>query len=650
MKQKVTVFEELNCYMKPLIRLYSILGRKAYYLRLSPESSGASWIKQYIQKGFIAKLDGAHDLSSTAIGYYADPAYANIEKLASLILSNDLAVRILVRLYEDKKVYDVFKKGLLDYLQRFYYINFITRKIEDFFPEGKILFVQSLEKFRYRGSILGSGEYKRLYSLIKKNGALFYETKRIVFPWWFRLLSFFDKSRRYINIVISITGFMLFSFFIGLFNFLKPKAGSFKKYKFAVLITDERLFNNRIQKIDFLIDGEYIKKEDTLFIYWKKLKKASRSYLMQNGLNFTDNLACGISLKNSLKAIKYAFLALAAAPFYINKIFALESFRLAVVSFAMWKSFVDQYRIGNLVSYCDSSAHSIARNMTFSQAQTKTWYYLHSVNWNNVFISPERTNFPLYSHLIGFLFYDYCITWSQDSIDYFRMHHQDIKKYISVGCLWSSHIKEIEDGRIKSDLFLSIAQKGFNSSHRLVSVFDSTYVDDSITTYDDGLLFLEGICRLLDDIPSLFIIFKEKTPREVIRRYSQKMFEGLGKLERHPRCYMPQSSMSPSEPIALSELVVSFPFTSATVEALGARKKALYYDAADKFRGSFYDKVPGLVCHNYKELLYRVEELLFSTDREKYGLYLEKSIKANIEPYLDAKALTRFRELLAKEA
>ena len=128
------------------------------------------------------------------------------------------------------------------------------------------------------------------------------------------------------------------------------------------------------------------------------------------------------------------------------------------------------------------------------------------------------------------------------------------------------------------------------------------------------------------------------------------MFEGLEKLENHPRCYMPQSSMSPSEPIAVSELIISFPFTSATVEALGARKKALYYDAADKFRGSFYDKVPGLVCHTYKDLLERVGELLFATDREKYGLYLEKSIKANIEPYLDARALTRFRELLVKEA
>ncbi len=107
--------------------------------------------------------------------------------------------------------------------------------------------------------------------------------------------------------------------------------------------------------------------------------------------------------------------------------------------------------------------------------------------------------------------------------------------------------------------------------------------------------------------------------------------------------------MSPSEPIAASDLVISFPFTSASVEALGARKKAVYYDAPDKFRGSFYDRIPGLVCHSYKELFNRVDELLFKVDKEEYDAYLDETVKGKIGPYLDGKALTRFRELLVNQ-
>ena len=113
----------------------------------------------------------------------------------------------------------------------------------------------------------------------------------------------------------------------------------------------------------------------------------------------------------------------------------------------------------------------------------------------------------------------------------------------------------------------------------------------------------------------------------------------------YPRCYTTTGSQSdPSEVTAISDLVVSACFTSVTVEALGARKRAIYFDATGKFRNLYFDRFPRFVAHSTDELIDLVRYWLYENSEQEFTAFLETYIKGELESYLDGKAITRFRE------
>lgn len=649
MKRKIIVFEEIQNHFRLLIRWYLIRGFDIFYYRIGKSCKEKAWLKRLVEKKLLNKIDDKYNLLNTAIGYYPDLAYQNIDKVFEAFLKEDRIVQLLIKLYKDASICNAFKKSLLGYLQRFYYINFILYKLNEFFPKEKIHFVPTLKKEGYRTCVLTVYEYHFLHKLLLESRAFCFESKDIVWPIWFNLICKIHYLLRYIKIQFEVSGFVLLSMAVSCKNLVTPRTPK-KNYKFGVMIiSPTHQFANRIRKVDFLIDEGKIKKTDALFICGRKLSRHHRIYLQEHRLESTDALFYKINFR-SFKRIIHMAISLLAATFRfrrIKHIFLIESALSQLVCFAIWKSFQDRYHIENLISHCDFGLQSIVRNILLSKSGTKTWYYTDAINWGNFFISDvNRYNVPLYNHAIGFLIYDYFVSWSDELINYFKIHHQNIKNHINVGCLWAGHIREIGERRIKTEVLDNIRRYGFKNGYKLISVFDSTYVDYTITTYEDGIIFLKGIYHLLEEVPNIFILLKGKKSRSFIKKDSSEFLFWLKKLEGHPRCYLPFWNMNTSEAIAFSDLTISFPFTSTTFEALSARKKAIYYDASGKFRGTFYDNVKGLVCHSFDELLKRTKELLFEIDEPAYNKHLDEFVRGRIEPYLDGNALTRFRELL----
>lgn len=647
MRRKIIVFEEISNPFRLLIKWYSIRGFAIFYYRINSSCKEKGWLKRFIEKKSITKIDDKYSLLNTAIGYYPDLAYQNIDKVFEAFFKKNKIVKLFISLYNDERICNVFKKSLLGYLQRFYYINFIFSKLSEIFPEEKTYFVPTLKRKGYRTHILSAYEYHFLYDLVFKSQAFYFKTRGTVFPLWFNLVSKICYLLRYIRIQLDVAGFILFSTAVSFRNLVIPKVPK-KNYKFGVMIiSPAHQFANRIRKVDFLIDGEKIKKTDVLFIGWRRLSRRNRLYMQKQGLNFIDALFYKINV-GVLKAVLPIAVLLILNVFRNRRdIFLRESAILQLVCFGIWRSFVETYHIENLISHCDFGSQSVARNIILSKSGTKTWYYTDAINWGNFFISgANRYNLPLYNHAIGFLIYDYFVTWSDELINYFMIHHQDIKKHINVGCFWASHIRQLREHKIKSGVLDTLYRHGFRDEYKLISVFDSSYSDYTITTYEDGIIFLKGIYRLLEELPNIFILLKEKKARGLIEKPSRELLIWLRRLEELPRCYLPLWDMNTSEAIAFSDLTISFPFTSTTFEALSARKKALYYDASNKFRGTFYDGIDSLVCHNYDELCKRTKELLFEIDEPTYNSYLDRSVQGKVEPYLDGNALARFRELL----
>jgi len=207
---------------------------------------------------------------------------------------------------------------------------------------------------------------------------------------------------------------------------------------------------------------------------------------------------------------------------------------------------------------------------------------------------------------------------------------------------------EFEKNQRPSSNIKKIIEEERKKQYKIIGVFDGGYHDDRQNTYKEGLLFARSIMRLLDENDDLFVVFKEKKPRYKIKKYCPALSRVYDMLEAHPRTHFPSYKITPSEVSAFSDLIVSFPFTSSTVEAISAGKKAVYFDPSGMLKNSYYDKFPNFLCHGYGELENTVKEMLSQSD-ESHHAYLDKHIKPLIEPYLDGKAVTRMRELLVKE-
>ena len=94
----------------------------------------------------------------------------------------------------------------------------------------------------------------------------------------------------------------------------RQRAETSKKYKYAIMIISPlRQFANKIQKVDFLIDNELIKKEDVIFLSYKKMMKNAENYLNNHHLNFFGDIDVFISYRD-IKGVLPLYFDLLASP------------------------------------------------------------------------------------------------------------------------------------------------------------------------------------------------------------------------------------------------------------------------------------------------------------------------------------------------
>ncbi|MFC1631078.1 polysaccharide biosynthesis PFTS motif protein [Candidatus Omnitrophota bacterium] len=641
-KIKVVIFEEILPVHRLLVSWYALNKKQVGFLRLGRLAKEAAWVQRYLNKGRLRQITLEPGTNVIRARCY-DLAYENIDKFFRMLDENKIG-KAIERLYADRGVSLVFKKVINEKLARLYYLATIWQKL---YPGEKFAFCPADGVDRYRTDGCEIYDYFRFGKWANQAGASWVGANNVYFPLWSRAVSGFNLASRKLQTLVKASG-LLFWFFLKALKSVKPGKPSKKHYKYAIMITSPlRQFSNRIQKVDFLLDSRYIQAQQAIFIPGvKRLSKQNERYLIEQGLNYIQDPDAYISL-TEIKQILPAYSSVLFSIFRESPLI-LETALRAVYFYLRWMSISRVYGFDNLITHSNIDRQGICRNVIIKKNGTKTWYYMDSQNYELFFVPNGYALKAKYSNS-GFLNYDFFISWSNLVSDYFRSSSSAAVKYFNLGCLWAEHLKEIAEGRIDSQLREQLSRKGYQKELKLVSVFDSTYLDTSKTTYTDGIKFVKAIYRLLEDLPDIFIIFKEKKARGFVARDSQQLIFWLEKLQGHPRCYLPLKNMNSCEASAFSELTISFAFGSPTFEALAARKKSIFYDPSDKFRDTLYDKIPGLVCHDYGQLLQRAKQLLFDVDREAYNKYLDEFVKGEFEPYLDSQALTRMRRLLTGE-
>ena len=638
-KKKAVVFEYAFGRNLPLIRWYLRRRYEVYFV--NPEAIQRS------EKGLF-ELERSGKIRRLAL---KEPLYINNSPAADVAFEvNDTvydnfyrnmssAAKRMSMLYQSEDVHLAFKKHLLFELNDHFHYQLLRRQLDDLLPQhSKIMFVpdhmaEAVTASVYDKALAKAGLAERVYK------------GRVEFPLWGRLLGSIIAGHRKLRLVTLCVHTMV--------EALSGYVGSFGKriqreaYPFGIAIVSPlREFRNEIRGVDVLLDGQKLRKDNTLFVPLFPLEKQHAQVMEEKSLNVANGMAPSRGVVKDVLTNEATLLTrIFSTPTWLARANAY-----LVKDYLVWSRFQRRYKVDNFVTYADFGFRHIGRNILLKQNRATTWYFLDTENLAALHLKGSNTR-PHKNNLWGYLYYDNCVAWSQNVIDYYEMHTQKIGRYVSVGCLWSEHIRQMREGEIPSRLLERLVGSGYQPGQKLVAVYDSTYRNLSRTTYADGVAFAQGIEKLIQHMPDIFVVWKEKKSRQYHKQDdAHDLISLYNRLESHPRCHFVGYDGSPAEVSALCDLTICFPFTSTTIEALGAGQKAIYYVPNAKFSNSYFSNTPDLVADGYEELCTLVEKLLFNTPDAEYQNYLERYIKGEIEQHVDGRALTRFRQLLSESA
>ncbi|MDD5135622.1 MAG: polysaccharide biosynthesis PFTS motif protein, partial [Phycisphaerae bacterium] len=413
-----------------------------------------------------------------------------------------------------------------------------------------------------------------------------------------------------------------------------------REYAYGINVFSDRQLRNNQRGPAFLIDNKLISEEEVVYFplvrikgdLLKKLEGTGGAIfaLPRKGRFFSDYPSWKGLLSHALRNFFHRTngeIALAARVLF---------------NYLKWQRVMDAVRIRHFITHGDFGPDHVGRNTALQQAGVQTWFFSDSMNFFINWLTPGA-GFKGREPICAYLMYDHFVTWNQALAQY---HHNDhpssFKKVHVVGCLWSDHIQRKEDARNCSDNFFP---KKYAHCF-IISSFDSTYVKNGWVNYSEAINFTGDLLRLADDLSDIYIVFKEKKNRNMHYALDPvlgpKLIELYNRMDAHPRITTCSREADTEKIISIADLVVSFPFTSTTYEALSANRHAIWHDAEGHLRDSVYGRLGNVMTHGYAELKAFVEKM---KTNDNHNQLPEDS--PFLDPYRDGKAIDRFRELLA---
>ena len=609
------------------------------------------WLRELIDSKKISKI--SHYVASND-----SLALDNIENVYRFVSRGSHLINAMMGFYGSKDIALAYKKTLARKLSNCYAVQIVLREGRKGVAEGeKIVFIPY--------------EYLKISKILNKCNAFSYKLKDVFIPVWVRIdnaiaefLGRLKNWKSFFFVGAYLTGIVAIKCLVPA---CKKK---FLAYEYAIPITNPK-FQFRFEKnrvFDFLLDHNKIRKDNTVFLILSHVDKKVLAKLEHGGYSAVDCQSRSVFIssqfgfgKNGKTILRKLFWFIFQNFFYapLESRYIVPDTLVLIRGYLQWTMILDKLTFSHYITFNDETIPHIGRNIRLNDYGVETWYYAHSSSIGAMHTNKEIDMFKRRHWLWTFLLYDNYIGWNKRVIQYQKLHHQKIKNYHNVGCLWSEFFPDSDKvSGVKSYLHTRAeGHKEVKDNTKVISFFDTSFFDGVISEYPlrDGIKFYKDIFRLLSEDPSLFGIIKEKKPETA---YSNKPFFSyspdnieyakiLNELRDHPRCCVTGYNADPVTIINVSDLIVTYAFSSSTIEAIGLRKKAIFYDPADRFRGYYYDEIPDLVAHGPKELKCLINKLLYETTHEEYGDYLNKTMLNKVDDYLDGRAITRFRNLLA---
>jgi len=629
----------------------------------SPTIWDSTFIKIYLKKGIpVWIVEPFHAYHHKRIRFFPPHLPAFVQELIntgkiSVLKADELNAREIYLLSADKavnvieSVFPIYRKRyekIFSYLsdtlkshvaENVFRINLCNRLAE--FYSANILF-QHIEKYFNKKSILSYPEiniysYLFIKKLLFKGKHEFYEHQNIRFPVKVYLASFLENLHKNLISTVKLCAQTLASGLLGRRQVAPQKKKKILSY--GVTIIGPRQLQGNKRGPDFIIDSKKILASDVVYFPLFDLTKDQQEILAKLPGEVHNLPRAGRSFSNYSQWKKLLYLAVRHKFFKNSE--ELMSASSALFNYFKWQKVLELLSIRHFITHADYGVGHLGRNLALNQAGVKTWYFTDSMNHAVNFQCGNKGG--MYHPFWTYLHYDHLVTWDDALAQYYKEHPGSFKKTHVVGCLWGEHIQDKKRARKQTS---APVLKNFDN-HYVLSCFDSTYSRNGFTSYAEGLAFAKHLMQLADECTDIHVILKEKKERSI--HYildpilGPQLIEIYNKMDIHSRITICSNQIDASELISISDMVISFPFTSTTFEALSTNKPAIWHDPAGYYRNTLYGKSERIVTHSYNELKTKILKI------KKILADYQNPIPMNsplMDPYRDGKSIDRFRDLL----
>jgi polysaccharide biosynthesis PFTS motif protein len=520
---------------------------------------------------------------------------------------------------------NVFRINLCNRLAEFYSLNILLHRIEKCLDPGPMLVHPDMNVYAYLF----------IKKLLLESNQEFYEHSNIRFPFQAYVASFLENVKQNLIFTAKLCAQTLAS---GLFESRHLSAQK-KIFSYGITIVGSRQLRENERGPDFIIDNKKILSSEVVYFPLMILTKDQQEILekLPGEVYHLPKVGRYFSHFSEWKGLLWQ----ALKKNLLRNAEELLAASTALFNYFRWKKVLEDVEIKHFITHGDFGVAHIGRNLALNQAGVQTWYFTDSMN-HLVDFQGEKGG--LHHPFWAYLYYDHLVTWDDALAQYFKEHPGSFKETHVVGCLWSSHLQGKNQARkLQYEPFLKIPH-----DHFVLAAFDTTYSRNGITSYAEGLAFAMHLLQLADECPDIYIILKEKKDRSIHFALDPilgpKLLEIYNKMGSHPRIKICSNQADASELISISDMAVSFPFTSTTFEALSVNRPAIWHDPLGYYVNTLYGKVGGVTTHNYEALKGKILEI-----KEMKSCQYQNPIPINsplMDPFRDGKAIERFRKLL----
>jgi len=618
--KKIAIFEEINSAFYPAVKKCLKDGFTIYFSKIDDKFREKSEIKKLLGEKKIvdfSEMEFEYVLCLQS-GFYS---YKNVDYVFDKYYSHSPSIKNMIKLLKFPEIENMYKKELLTNLQKIYELELRVNEIAKKNNSGDVYFYPC--------------NNPRIHL---DESSLLIKNIRII-----RTSNFRIDLKNWIKKVLYLS-YPLYVFF----KKIKKISNNKKQKEFKIGITidhPKNIFLMNYYTETIFIDDKELPKDEVLFI--DECGKTNLKDYEKRGFNYTrllddkEIISSNLFLHKIVKRFFPAWLKSILLSVSEDWLIAYTNYKI-LSDYVKWEIFADNYKIKNYVR--KMLQDNISKIYILSQHGTKSWF-IYSDSQAGDYYSGWDEKIRVYP-IHSFMYYDYGVTYGDKVRRFLQNQRNFIKEYITTGVLFCQIVREVQEKKLRSPIFDIMKKR--NLAKNVIGVFDTTYGNDVPLKVKDGIRFGNDILKLLDESQEIGIIFKAKKEPEL----TPDLTPIYDKLKNHERCIFfsryDESGISAPEVIAASDLVISAAYTSPTVEALGAKKKAIYYDVGGHNIGDkyYFNRFPKFVAHDYNELKKLVNYWLNEVTDREFEDFLNVYVKNEMDPYLDGKALTRLRKLL----